>query len=98
MTITSRYASTPWRAERGDVFDSLFQRPAWHALAACRGKGTDAFFPDRGEPLDDARAVCAGCPVRRECLDFALEGSTHLYGVWAGTSERERRRLRRVSV
>ena len=68
----------------------LFNRPAWHARAACRGMGPALFFPDRGESNDEAKAVCARCPVRRECFDAAP-----LYGVWAGLSPRGRKVLRR---
>jgi WhiB family redox-sensing transcriptional regulator len=63
------------------------------ARAACRKVDPDLFFPSVGEPLDAARAVCEPCPVREECLAFAVAHS-ELHGVWAGTSDRERRRLR----
>ncbi len=55
--------------------------------AAC---GRVDFFPARGESVRDAKAVCAGCPVRSECLDFALRLKV-AHGVWGGLSERERR-------
>jgi WhiB family redox-sensing transcriptional regulator len=44
-----------------------------------------------------ARAVCEACPVRRDCLAYALS-APELVGIWAGTDERERRRMRRVSA
>ena len=51
------------------------------------------FFPSRGEATGEAREVCAGCPVREPCLDYATgEG---LEGVWAGTSKKERRAMGR---
>jgi len=51
------------------------------------------FFPDRGESAEPARRVCAGCPVREPCLDYALgKGITH--GIWGGLAERDRRALR----
>ena len=66
----------------------------WQDHAACRDAPSWVMFPARGESLDPARAYCAACPVRAECLDWALTtGQT--YGVWGGTSERERRRMRR---
>ena len=68
-------------------------RPAWQQQAACHGM-TALFFPTRGEDARPARAICAGCPVRTECLDFAIDGGDH-HGVFGGTSERERRSLRR---
>lgn len=68
-------------------------RPAWHADALCREHPEVNFFPKTGEDLRPARAVCGSCAVRAECLAYALTDS-RLEGVWAGTSGRERRRLR----
>jgi WhiB family redox-sensing transcriptional regulator len=51
-------------------------------------------LPRRGESTREAKAVCATCPVRRPCLDYALQWD-HLCGVWGGMSERERRQVRR---
>lgn len=73
----------------------------WRTGAARAGMGPALFFPD-GERADvavedvrRAKAVCAGCPVRAACLEFALV--THQdYGVWGGTSESERYQLRRA--
>lgn len=67
---------------------------AWTALAACRGMDPDTFFPGRGAPTREAKAVCARCPVKAECLKAALE-ERERFGIWGGFSERERRRLRR---
>ena len=65
----------------------------WRDQAACRGTDLDVFFPGRGESAGPARQVCAQCPVRQACLDYALShGITH--GVWGGLAERERRPLR----
>jgi WhiB family redox-sensing transcriptional regulator len=66
----------------------------WINRAACTGIDPELFFPSRGESADPARAVCAGCPVRAECLDHAL-ANVEMFGVWGGTSERERRAIRR---
>jgi WhiB family redox-sensing transcriptional regulator len=71
---------------------------SWRQQAACKG-ATAVFFPERGQPLDEVRAICARCPVRQECLGEAmalrtLPGQERLMGVWGGTSERERRRDR----
>jgi WhiB family redox-sensing transcriptional regulator len=84
----------------GDLPDIelLLTRPAWMARGACRGAGSEIFFPERGESLEPARAYCDRCPVREECASYALEISREglLPGVWAGTSERTRRQLRRT--
>src|SRR5258705_414896 len=50
------------------------------------------FFPAPGKCIDEARAICGACPVREQCLDFALTNGC--IGVWGGTTERERSRLR----
>jgi WhiB family redox-sensing transcriptional regulator len=78
-------------AEPGDLFAS----PAFMDLGSCRGMDPDVFFPDRGESLAPAKAVCGECIVRDECLEYALDHGER-FGVWGGTSERERRRLRRA--
>ncbi len=62
--------------------------------AACLGLDPNLFFPDRGENIATAKAVCMSCQVRAECLEFALVECIKV-GLWGGASERERRRLRR---
>lgn len=85
----------------GDVFDALADllegRPWWHEYAACRGQGTRTFFTRRGEDTEPAKAICAGCSVREDCLDaaLALSPSEDSGGVWGGTSSRQRRQLRK---
>lgn len=67
-----------------------------HADLACKGVSPDVFFPAAGSTAAEerAKAVCEGCPARAGCLDFALEHDEQ--GVWAGTTEQERRDLRRA--
>ena len=65
----------------------------WRELAACRGADLDLFFPERGESAEPARRVCAACPVRQPCLDYAISNRI-IYGIWGGLTERERRALR----
>jgi WhiB family redox-sensing transcriptional regulator len=74
----------------------------WRSQAACRGTLTSVFFPEDGSlGAADAKAVCWGregepeCPVRVDCLEFALatSGSAGRYGVWGGYTETERRRI-----
>ena len=71
--------------------------PAWHQHAACAGTNPDLFFPGRGVPITDARRVCATCPVKAECLDYAITNGETI-GVWGGTSERERRAMRSAII
>ena len=65
----------------------------WRELAACRGTDLNLFFPGRGESAEPARQVCAACPVRQPCLDYAISNAI-TYGIWGGLTERERRSLR----
>jgi WhiB family redox-sensing transcriptional regulator len=71
------------------------ERRDWWQSAACRETDPELFFPiaacgpGAGETAR-AKAVCAACRVRRECLQYAL--ATHqVHGIWGGTSEDERR-------
>ena len=65
----------------------------WRELAACRGLDLGVFFPERGESAEPARQVCAACPVRQPCLDYAMTNRIS-HGIWGGLTERERRALR----
>lgn len=70
------------------------ERPRWMLQGACRGEPIETFFTGRGgEAYDRARRLCAGCPVRPECAEYAV-GDPLLVGWWGGMSERERRRIR----
>jgi WhiB family transcriptional regulator, redox-sensing transcriptional regulator len=71
----------------------------WRRSAACRGCDVELFFPVGStgpaiSQIDAAKAVCGHCPVRADCLDFALVTNQEA-GVWGGATEEERRRLRR---
>ena len=79
-----------------DVVEVDLLRPRWMRQAACRGQGFDAWFStdEVGEETDAARRVCAGCPVRTECLDYALDCSIR-HGLWGGLSPSERAALNR---
>lgn len=66
----------------------------WADQAACRGVNPELFFPAQHTPSGEAKAVCATCPVATECLDYALD-NREVFGVWGGTSEKQRRLIRR---
>lgn len=76
-------------------FAVLFEgRPEWMDAGACVGLDPDYFHPRRGQPTEPAKLICSQCPVRDDCLEFALAKFLKV-GVWGGTSERERRLIRR---
>jgi WhiB family redox-sensing transcriptional regulator len=67
---------------------------SWRALAACQSFDPDLFFPvsSDGKSLEqvaEARAVCACCLVRRQCLAFALR-TRQAHGIWGGLTAQER--------
>jgi WhiB family transcriptional regulator, redox-sensing transcriptional regulator len=72
----------------------------WQWRAACRGEDSGLFFaPNHPEAKDErearerkAKAICAVCPVRIECLEYAVR-IREPHGIWGGLNELERRRL-----
>lgn len=74
----------------------------WEDHARCKTVGPDAMFPDQGQTDDyrAAKAVCQWCPVRAQCLAYALEmegnrPAIQRAGVWGGTTPRERAAISR---
>jgi WhiB family redox-sensing transcriptional regulator len=73
----------------------------WQHRAACRGEAA-LFFPDNADESRtdrrirerQAKAICGRCPVRDECLEYALR-TREQHGVWGGLNEYERRALLR---
>ena len=91
--------------------DTSHPRPnwGWQNDAACRGESTELFFGRDGERLPEraireekAKQLCRGCPVRTECLDYAVS-RPEKYGTYGGLNEDERaaerrRRMRRAAA
>jgi WhiB family redox-sensing transcriptional regulator len=73
----------------------ILKRPAWHRQAACRGHSTELFITSRGGSDGLAKALCANCSAKAPCLAAAVR-DPDLVGIWGGTSESERNRLRRA--
>lgn len=86
----SRLAKEKWD-ELNDAIDEAQVR------ISCRESDPDAWFPDEDNPLGNkytmAKRLCAKCPVRDLCLEFALVND-ELHGLWGGLTPRERQRLR----
>ncbi|MEU8952336.1 WhiB family transcriptional regulator [Streptomyces sp. NPDC048489] len=68
-------------------------RAQWRENAACGSSDVDDLFADSARQRQ-AKAVCAGCSVRTECLAEALDERIE-FGVWGGLTERDRRALLR---
>lgn len=60
----------------------------WQSRALCRRVKGDKFFPE-GRPQNDALSLCDRCPVRRECIEAALNSPWKPYGIWGGLTTRE---------
>lgn len=66
----------------------------WMRQGHCQFEPPERFFPSDGVGVEIAKQICASCPVKVPCLDYALEQRID-HGVWGGTSERQRRRILR---
>jgi WhiB family redox-sensing transcriptional regulator len=77
-----------------------WQPDGWRSRGACLSADPDLFFPISMTPasarqITQAMSCCARCPVRAECARYALDHS-EVQGIWGGTTEDERRKLRRA--
>lgn len=76
-------------------YPTSFAGQSWRDRAACKDAaprdayGTDWFFPEYTHAMSAAIKVCQACPVRNECLQWALDNN-EAYGVWGGLTEAER--------
>lgn len=102
-TVSSRKTRSGAPATAAAAADGLATAATgteWQEHARCRSADPSLFFsPNTGETKEErlarerrAKAVCAQCPVRRACLDYAL-AMREPYGVWGGLTEHERRTL-----
>lgn len=91
---TRLYGGTPHAPDKtcGDGRD-------WTADALCGSRDPEMWFPNNGR-VDQhrlAEAICQECPVRAQCLSEAL-ANPWITGIWGGTSETDRKRMRRRSA
>jgi WhiB family redox-sensing transcriptional regulator len=71
--------------------------PTWYSKAACDGLSGDIFFEEGVRRLViEAKSYCRSCPVRIDCLEYAIEHEE--IGIWGGMTTTERRRERRRRV
>lgn len=66
----------------------------WLDRARCRGSDPEQFFVRGAAQAKPAVRMCQGCPVKEECLEYALTNDID-FGVWGGLTERQRRTLLR---
>ena len=68
---------------------------SWMAQGNCADKAPELFFPSDGVGVEVAKRICESCPVQDGCREHALYNRID-HGVWGGTSERQRRRIRKA--
>lgn len=76
------------------AIEQFFDETDWMVDAACRDADTNLFFVDRGASITAARQLCADCPVRDTCLDYAIADNLP-FGIYGGLTPKERRALNR---
>jgi hypothetical protein len=64
---------------------------AWTEQALCTKADPEIFFPPKGDAGKHAKRICAQCPVRAECLDYAI-AADEKHGIWGGLNRAERQR------
>ena len=97
--VALRSAAVRLAGGGGDMVALGILHETWHLNAACRGPESALFFPptlpERREERElreaRAKAICAQCDVRQDCLEFALR-VREPHGIWGGLTEAERRR------
>jgi len=65
----------------------------WEKQAACAVSDPELFFPNPSEPADEAKRICARCPVSEQCLEKALRTGDNEHGIRGGLSPRQRQKL-----
>lgn len=88
MSRRHHYRRTP----AGSASMPALAPPPGREAAACRGEDTEIFFDAAAEP--HAKLLCAQCPVRADCLEYAIT-TPERYGTWGGLNEDERASERR---
>lgn len=98
MLVSSSEKIICWSTkEKGAQVKEL--KLGWYDRAACKGMDGKIFFPDitagmsHNGVFDEAIKVCGLCPVRRECLQLAMEAEVNdirRYGVFGGKTPRQR--------
>ncbi|HVL64252.1 MAG TPA: WhiB family transcriptional regulator [Actinomycetota bacterium] len=78
----------------GSAAKELLLDQNWRALGSCATTDANLWFAVGAREHKEAKKICRSCPVRTECLSYAMDAPVD-HGVWGGFTERERRRFRR---
>lgn len=105
---SANLTSTRFFIDKNQTLPAIYEREdptAWLDHAKCQGLPGQLFYAEyqhNNSQVQEAKSVCLGthpdhpgrCPVLEDCLNYAIANGER-YGVWGGTSERERRRIKR---
>lgn len=86
-----------WERIQAEIPHRVPAGSEWTEHALCRTVDPELWFPEKGASTGSyysARDICAQCPVRRECLESALDNNEQ-FGIWGGFSPNERKIIRR---
>lgn len=76
-----------------DLLQFVPQQLDWHGDARCADiPDADIFFPERGASTTKAKAICNGCTVKAECLQYAVDNKMD-FGLWGGMGAKQRRMM-----
>lgn len=84
--------AVPLDESLADVIAAIREQ-SWMDQALCAQTDPEAFFPEKGGSVREAKRVCMRCEVRVECLIYADDHGER-FGIWGGLSERQRRHAR----
>lgn len=106
-TLRDRLSDAGWSPATGQPVRARQARPkaapalsldmTWQTQADCIGSDPDLFFPEYGDRGREAKLICRGCPVKRECAEFAVASGER--GIWGEltTQQRGRRTAQRAT-
>ncbi|SDG22608.1 WhiB family transcriptional regulator [Microbacterium sp. 77mftsu3.1] len=92
VAVSASPASTRWTG-----IASLITPEPWVADARCAETDPELFHPPVGGSSQEAKKICADCPVQAECLAYALR-TNQTESIWGGKSARERRTMRSAAA
>lgn len=92
--------SAPQTAQANDIgmvslfaeLEAIAAANGWMSAGVCTQTDAEAFFPIKGSSPRQAKKICAGCEVRNQCLQYALDNDIQ-FGVWGGLTAAERQHL-----
>ncbi|RAJ54894.1 WhiB family redox-sensing transcriptional regulator [Streptomyces sp. KhCrAH-43] len=67
----------------------------WRESALCAQTDPESHYPEAGCSTAPAKRTCMACPVRRDCLEHAIQAEEQ-HGIWGGVGQQELRRLIRA--